>query len=759
MTNFVPELLRAQPSWLVWKLVQIPGEAKPRKIPYYANGKVRRANAPDDRAHLVHYEEAARVAHQWSGVGFACFADTGVTAVDFDDCVNERGEVDPRVLALVAGTYAEISPSGRGVRAFFLGTLPSRKDNDPKDSRVPEAEWFAVEFFGTSGYVTVTGNATEETELFGYGVEPLTPAITALYAQRFGPIATGDDDTSWMRSVAPKQGLTLEEAREMVLELDPACGYGEWLAVAQALHHEFDGAPEAYDLFVEWSEKADKPATRRVMEQKWRSFGNYSGPPRTMASLVRKHEAAAKLETIAEESESDVRLSRMLADQMHGRYLFEAGGRGWMKYREGAYRQCRSGEEQEEAKRLGATILGQHDGTSEGIKKAMKLAARAMSAGGVAAALKLAQSDPKLTILPEAFDDDPDLLNVRNGVVHLPTSELRPHDPALRMARQCAVEYSPGNAPHWRKFLRDISLDDDDWIDYLQRLLGYVLCGRVAEEKVFFLIGVGANGKSVLANVMRRILGDYVRITDTNFLMESRREADAASPSLAMLAGSRLALANEIPSSSRLSSKALKDAGSTEAITARMLHGNPFTFVPTHKLLVRGNHRPNVYETDEGTWRRIELIPFDFKLKAEDRDLMLEEKLMKEAPAILAWMVAGYREYMRRRLTPARRVAAASLEYRADSDLLGKWIAEECDAGSDYCIRQENAYTSYRLWCHDQGLSRPMSKKAFTQALMERGIKSAQESSGSRARVYVGLRLHVHQSDQRDGVAAEDIFA
>ena len=247
MTNFVPELLRAQPSWLVWKLVQIPGEAKPRKIPYYANGKVRRANAPDDRAHLVHYEEAARVAHQWSGVGFACFADTGVTAVDFDDCVNERGEVDPRVLALVAGTYAEISPSGRGVRAFFLGTLPSRKDNDPKDSRVPEAEWFAVEFFGTSGYVTVTGNATEETELFGYGVEPLTPAITALYAQRFGPIATGDDDTSWMRSVAPKQGLTLEEAREMVLEPLGA------IVAAVEQHRLFeDGAREqfAVDEFV-----------------------------------------------------------------------------------------------------------------------------------------------------------------------------------------------------------------------------------------------------------------------------------------------------------------------------------------------------------------------------------------------------------------------------------------------------------------------------------------------------------------------------
>ena len=290
MTNLIPELLRAKPNWLVWKLVQTPGEAKPRKIPYYANGKVRKTGS-EDRAQLVTYEEAARVAHKWSGVGFAIFADTGVTAVDFDDCVDERGEVDPRILALVAGTYAEISPSGRGVRAFFAGTLPSRKDNDPKDSRAPEADWFAVEFFGTSGYVTVTCNATEETELFGYGAEPLTPAITALYAQRFGPIATSDDDTSWMRSVAPKLDLTPEDAREIVLALDPACGYQEWVGVAQALHHEFDGSQAAYDIFVEWSEKAEKPATRRVMEQKWRSFGNYSGPPRTMASLVRKQAA------------------------------------------------------------------------------------------------------------------------------------------------------------------------------------------------------------------------------------------------------------------------------------------------------------------------------------------------------------------------------------------------------------------------------------------------------------------------------------
>lgn len=287
----IPAYLKTLRNWLVWKLTTIPGEEKPRKIPYYANGKVRKSGASDDRDNLVTFDEAERVALNWSGYGFALFADTGVTAVDFDYCVDERGLVDPRVLALVAGTYAELSPSGRGVRAFFKGTLQSRKDNDPKDSRVPEAEWFAVEFFGTSGYVTVTGNVLEEAELFGYGVEPLTDGIKALFEQRFGPIPStslvvSEDDTSWMRTVAPKQGLSLEEAKAIVFEQAPDCGYGEWLAVAQALHHEFDGAQAAYDIFVEWSEKAEKPATRRVMEQKWRSFGNFTGSPRTMAGLV-----------------------------------------------------------------------------------------------------------------------------------------------------------------------------------------------------------------------------------------------------------------------------------------------------------------------------------------------------------------------------------------------------------------------------------------------------------------------------------------
>ena len=119
-------MIKTIPNWCVWRL--LPGEKKPRKVPFYANGKPRNGTqgGAEDRAQLVTYEQAAAV-EGYSGLGFAVLPDCGVIALDFDDVVID-GVIDARVLRVVAGTYAEISPSGNGVRAFFRGSAASRKD-------------------------------------------------------------------------------------------------------------------------------------------------------------------------------------------------------------------------------------------------------------------------------------------------------------------------------------------------------------------------------------------------------------------------------------------------------------------------------------------------------------------------------------------------------------------------------------------------------------------------------------------------------
>lgn len=303
----LPEFLTALKGWVVWRLVKFEGEKKFRKVPHYVNGSMRKNHGTDeDRAQLATFAQACATARAggYNGLGLAILPDFGVVALDFDDVV-QAGEVDPRVEAIVEGTYAEFSPSGTGVRAFYRGSLLSRKDNEDNlgTKRAEDPDYYEVEFFGTSGFVTVTGDVLPSASLFGYDedVIALTDSARELYVERFGAVQSassgGADDGDWLLTLTPKIGMDIAEARRTLAVVTPICGYQDWLGTGQALHHEFDGSDEARELYREWSkgdllpETVDRtgfePATDKLIDGKWRSFGRYTGAPRSMAWVLK----------------------------------------------------------------------------------------------------------------------------------------------------------------------------------------------------------------------------------------------------------------------------------------------------------------------------------------------------------------------------------------------------------------------------------------------------------------------------------------
>ena len=230
----VPRVLRSLKTWLVWKLIQKPDEKKPRKVPFYVSGAPRDGaqGSPEDRALLTTYDKAAAACAggRWTGLGLAVLPDSGIVALDFDNCVSSSGVMDPRIAALIAGTYSEISPSKTGVRAFYTGSLRSRKDNAGKLERHPNGTRldgkFDVEFFGTTGFVTFTGNVTDDCDLFGLHdtVTPLTPEVLALYAERFkddGAISLSSDTADLLNLASPSLGWTLVQGRQFLFDCDP----------------------------------------------------------------------------------------------------------------------------------------------------------------------------------------------------------------------------------------------------------------------------------------------------------------------------------------------------------------------------------------------------------------------------------------------------------------------------------------------------------------------------------------------------------
>ncbi|MET3122623.1 hypothetical protein AAKU67_002225 [Oxalobacteraceae bacterium GrIS 2.11] len=300
LTLKAPAPLRALQGWLCWRLETHAGEVKARKIPYYFNGSRRFGvqGAERDRSQLTTFDMAKKAAAQrgFDGVGLALMPEFGITALDFDDCVTSAG-LSQEVEAMLAGTYAEYSPSGKGVRAFVLGDLGNKKS-------FANAEQYGFETFHDKGFVTFTGVMLDITELTGSenSVSPPSESVLALCTKRFNSAGTSD----YTAEQEPILGLTEEQINQCLHVLSPDLPHDEWLHIGMGLHHETNG--DGFDLWNDWSALGIGYPGREVLESRWLSFGQSEVRPVTARSLVRKanEHGAGLLIDIAAPSEFSV---------------------------------------------------------------------------------------------------------------------------------------------------------------------------------------------------------------------------------------------------------------------------------------------------------------------------------------------------------------------------------------------------------------------------------------------------------------------
>lgn len=458
-----------------------------------------------------------------------------------------------------------------------------------------------------------------------------------------------------------------------------------------------------------------------------------------------------------DDARGEIGLAQQFARIAFGQhYRSLPGDRLWVKYdpQAGIYRDA-SNDARELAKFLIAATIDRaraslrratREGTPEAIRAANNTLASAkklQKASVIAAVLEAAKTDPMLATDVRLFDTNRDELVVRNGIVNLRTGELRPHSPNNLVRKSAGTHYDPtAQCPTWRRFLIQIMRGDREMVRWLQRAIGYTLTGHVREEVMFFMYGGGMNGKSVLANAVQELMGTYYVRVSGDFLMaapQSNRES--ATPGMARIAGARIVMVNEVESNAVLSGQQVKTLVSTETISARELYRPPFEFDPTHKVWVRGNHKPIVRDTDFGFWRRMALIPFLFTIDKAAADMELQNKLRAEMPGILRWAVDGARAwYAEGRLRSPRAVAAATAEYQSDSDVISRWLAEGFALDPQARTDAARVYEDYCGWCQTENL-RPMSRPALTNRLADKGITTERRAVGDRkgVRFYVGL--------------------
>lgn len=371
------------------------------------------------------------------------------------------------------------------------------------------------------------------------------------------------------------------------------------------------------------------------------------------------------------------------------------------------------------------------------------------------------------TVKLSEFDADPWLLNFPNGVFDLKKLEFRPGPlretyPALevgqeppepgtyqpvRFLRCCSAPYDEAaEAPEWREFVNRIFLGDEEMIEFIHKAVGYSATGDTSEQALFMGVGYGANGKSTFIDTIAAALGvgptGYAHKTPYETFLR-KPSANGASPEIVDLAGARFVISDEAEEGRHLDEGALKELTGSATKTGRRLYGNPITFQNTAKLWLVSNTLPEIRGTDDGIYRRLRVIKFDYRIPPEEQDRNIQQKLLRELPGILAWIVEGAIKWKisaeinnGHGLGQPEAVARAVSEYRASQDVITMFISDCLDVVTDdrsVKTASSELWKVFRAWADENGVQWKSAHKFYTRikARFEVvGIKPERDRSG-----------------------------
>lgn len=371
------------------------------------------------------------------------------------------------------------------------------------------------------------------------------------------------------------------------------------------------------------------------------------------------------------------------------------------------------------------------------------------------------------------FDGDPDLLTVLNGTLHLPTGRLLEFNPEHCITKSCDAEYRRGfTHPMWTLALRAVPGELHEWY---QDRLGQALTGYPTPDHTLVIAcGTGGNGKSTVADVVRKTVGGYGVLVSDRVLMAN---PDAHPTELMDLRGARYAVMEETPEARHLNVQRLKATIGTPVIRARHIRQDTVEFLTSHSLFINTNYRPVVTETDWGTWRRLALMtfPLTFRKPGEplegpddrrgDPALAYISNDPEVRAAALTWMAEGAREWYRRgrmMLQHPERVERETREWRAKTDLVLGFSDECLRYDRDAFTQTRDMLTAFNEWIGERG-HRPWNDRTFATRFGDhdtvRGHKVRQgrfSIQGKQMRGWSGVEIDKGGMDPMTGERGPD---
>ena len=210
-------------------------------------------------------------------------------------------------------------------------------------------------------------------------------------------------------------------------------------------------------------------------------------------------------------------------------------------------------------------------------------------------------------------------------------------------------------------------------------------------------------------------------------------------PEVVRLVGARFVSSVEVEEGRRLAESLLKALTGNDMIAARGLYADVIEFLPTFKVWLGTNYKPEIRGTDNAIWDRIRLIPFTVTIPPERQDRGLPASLTAELPGILAWALEECLAWQQEGLNAPDAVRVATASYREEMDVVQRFLDERCRVSPVAVVGSTDLYTAYKEWAQNGG-ERPMTQTRFGRRMADLGFES--DTGGGRGRKqYLGLNF------------------
>ena len=692
--------------------------------------------------------------------------DQEIGAVDVDHCFEADGTLKAGFEALIrkCGSYAEISPSGKSVRIFFLKGPGVRNfccKNAAKRLGLKE-----LVISCKNKFATATGKILfeDQRELIRNDM-----FFEELIAEESGtPVIDAQLELVMANASTVAQRPNSINTTSAVNYLSSwACDYDSWVKMGFALKRQGPEA-EMYSLFVDFSrfcpEKFDEVTCRKLWDSitenqncrpltirtiYWEAQKLGWAPPVLVADPILTLPDGILSTNTGHAERIHIRYGHLFAyhHSENTWYCWDGNGK-WVRDPHGVLigRNYALPALKEICAEINAMPVSASLGDSQKNQAALALSKAQGHVGEIVSNLRYVKS--VRTVEAADFDNDPAMLNAPNCVIDLRTGELLPHDPKFLMTQMVKYNFNPDAKNElWEECVRVWSDGQEDLALYLQTMAGCVATGYPVEQ-LFLLHGSTSNGKSSFLETILDVMGTYGVVIDQKLLQpNANNNAEAPSPALATLRGRRVAVVGDWNENARLSEVAVKRLASGDKITARPLNSSPIEFNPTHTIIIRTNSLPQVDMGDAAIVRRLVILPWTKSINEGQKDLNLRRRLLEKGggSGILSWIVQGavryILEYQSRGIMPKIPDSAADLmsEHRDENDPHRQWIESECDIAPDLHETSENIEKNYRVYIQSLGFNPELFSVAKLRSFLRfRGHKTT-KIRGTRC--WQGLKL------------------